>query len=97
MKVVLRPTARVDVVAAADFYRGASEDLDADFVEELDRLLVRLSEFPRSARVVQDYPSVRRALLRRFPFAVFSTVDEDVLLVLRVVHTSRSSPGSTKE
>lgn len=94
MKVVLRPAARADVVSAADHYRETSEAVADELVEELDRLLTRLSEFPRSARVVQDYPSVRRALLRRFPFAVFYTVGQEALVVLRVVHTSRASPGS---
>ena len=94
MKVVLRPAARADVVSAADHYRETSEALADELVEELDRLLARLSEFPRSARVVQGYASVRRALLRRFPFAVFYTVERGVLVVLRVVHTSRSTPGS---
>lgn len=39
---------------------------------------------------MEGYPSVRRALMRRFPFAVFYTADEDLLLVLRVIHTSQS-------
>ena len=78
------------MAAASDYYREASPELVGEFIDELDRLLARLSEFPRSAQQVEGYPSVRRALMRRFPFAVFYTVDEDLLLVLRVIHTSRS-------
>lgn len=91
MKAVLRPRARADVVAAVEHYRATSEDLVDDFIVDLDRVLARLSEFPRSAQPVQGYPGVRRALLRRFPFALFYILDEDALLVLRVRHTSRSA------
>lgn len=90
MKLLLRPDAEADVTAASDYYREASPELVDEFIDELDRLLTRLSEFPRSAQQVEGYPSVRRALMRRFPFAVFYIVDEDLLLVLRVIHTSRS-------
>lgn len=90
MKLVLRPDAEADVRAASEYYQEASPELVEDFLDELDRLLARLSEFPRSAQEVEGYPSVRRALMRRFPFAVFYTVDEDGLLVLRVIHTTRS-------
>lgn len=90
MTLVLRPAARADVTAASEYYGEASPEPVEDFIDELDRLLARLAEFPRSAQEVEGYPSVRRALMRRFPFAVFYTMDEDVLLVLRVIHTSRS-------
>jgi len=88
--LVLRPDAQTDVTATGEYYDEAQQDLAGDFIEELDRLLARLAEFPRSARQVEGYPSVRRATMRRLPFAVFYTLHGDVLQVLRVIHTSRS-------
>jgi hypothetical protein len=35
------------------------------------------------------YGSARRALLRRFPFSIFYTVDERGVLVVGVLHSSR--------
>jgi toxin ParE1/3/4 len=58
----------------------------------LDRLFSRLEAFPRSARVVAGYDDVRRAPLRRFPYAVFyRLVEPDRIVVLRVIHTAQSS------
>jgi len=46
------------------------------------------AEFPRHAPFHQDY---RRALLRKFPYAVFYTYDEekDTVKVYCIFHTSR--------
>lgn len=90
MNVVLRPEAETDVAAAYQYYVEAEPDLAQQFIDELDRLLLRLSTFPRSAQPVHGYGTVRRALLRRFPFAVFSIVGDDEIIVLRAIHTARS-------
>jgi plasmid stabilization system protein ParE len=90
VNVVLRPDAEADVTATYEYYGEADQDLAEQFIDELDLVLRRLAEFPLSARQVQGYGSVRRALLRRFPFAVFYISRDDEVLVLRVIHAARS-------
>lgn len=90
MNVVLRPEAEADVAAAYQYYDEAEADLAQQFLDELDRLLLRLSEFPRSAQPVRGYDTVRRGLLHRFPFAVFYVHGDDEIIVLRIIHTARS-------
>jgi len=92
VKLLLRPAAVEDIRAARDHYADADRRLGARLAEDLDRLFALLEAFPRSAPVVEGYESVRRALLRRFPYAVFYRFTEpDRIDVLRVVHTARSS------
>ncbi|CAN5903459.1 type II toxin-antitoxin system RelE/ParE family toxin [soil metagenome] len=91
MKLLLRPAAVADIRATRDYYEQAGSKLHEQFAEELDRLFARLEAFPRSAPVVAGYEPVRRALLRRFPYAVFYRLTEpDRIDVLRIVHTTRS-------
>jgi plasmid stabilization system protein ParE len=91
LKLLLRPAAVADVRAAHHYYKQAGSRLDAKFADELDRLLARLKAFPRSAQVVVGYEPIRRALLPRFPYAVFYLLtDPDRIDVLRIVHTARS-------
>lgn len=91
MTLLLRPAAVDDIRAARDYYADADRRLDERLAEDLDRLFALLEAFPRSAPAVEGYESVRRALLRRFPFAVFHRFAEpDRIDVLRVVHTVRS-------
>jgi len=91
VKLLLRPAAVADLRATRDYYEQAGSRLHEQFAQELDRLFARLEAFPRSARVVVGYEPVRRALLRRFPYAVFYRLTEpDRIDVLRIVHTTRS-------
>ncbi len=86
------PAAVADIRTAADYYETARPGLGEDLAEDLDRLFSRLEAFPRSAPVVAGYEDVRRAPLRRFPYAVFyRLVDPDRIAVLRMMHTARSS------
>jgi toxin ParE1/3/4 len=92
VKLLLRPAAAADIRAARDYYDEAGPGLHEDLAEELDRLFARLEAFPRSAPVVVGYEPIRRARLRRFPYAVFYRLTEpDRIDVLRVIHTTRSS------
>lgn len=89
MKLLLQPAAVADLRATRDYYEQAGSRLHEQFAEELDRLFARLETFPRSAPVVAGYEPVRRALLRRFPYAVFYRFTEpDRIDVLRIVHTT---------
>lgn len=91
MKLLLRPAAVADLRATRDYYEQAGSRLHEQFAEELDRLFARLEPFRRSAPLVAGYEPVRRALLRRFPYAVFYRLTEpDRIDVLRIVHTTRS-------
>ncbi len=90
--VFLRPVAVADIAKAREYYADRVGSIDHKLAEDLDRLFARLTAFPKSAPVVDGYPSIRRAVLRRFPHAVFYALTEpDRIEVLRVLHTSRST------
>ncbi|WP_158602747.1 type II toxin-antitoxin system RelE/ParE family toxin [Jiangella rhizosphaerae] len=88
MKIAFRPAAVADLRSALEYYDDAKPGLEDDLIDDVDRLRQRLQTFPRSAPAVAGYDSVRRAMLRRFPYAVFYEFGESVE-VLRVVHTAR--------
>ena len=92
MTLRLRPAAVEDIRAAHDYYSAVDPRLDEHLAEDLDRLFARLDAFPRSAPVVAGYEPVRRALLRRFPYALFYRLTEpDRIDVLRILHSARPS------
>jgi toxin ParE1/3/4 len=89
--VVVGAAATTDIRAACEYYRRSGSGVEAQFLDEIDRVFGRLESFPRSAPAVADRPSVRRAPLRHFPFGVFYRLAEpDRIEVLRVIHTARS-------
>jgi plasmid stabilization system protein ParE len=90
VNLALRPAAVADIQAARKYYEEASPGLGENLAIALDQLFARLQAFPRSAPLVAGYEPVRRARLRRFPYAVFYRPDLTRIEVLRVVHTARS-------
>jgi toxin ParE1/3/4 len=90
VNLAVRPAAVADIRAAHKHYEEARPGLGEDLATGLDQLFARLEAFPRSAPLVAGYEPVRRARLRKFPFAVFYRPGTTRIEILRVVHTARS-------
>lgn len=86
--VEFRPAARAEFDEAADWYEQQREGLRAEFVREVDTLLSRVLEDPLSFQIVHG-TKTRRALIARFPYAVFFEADELRIIVYAIFHTSR--------
>ena len=88
IRLRLSSAAHRDVSEAQAWYAGQKPGLDLSFREDLDRVLVRIREFPAGFPLV--YKAIRRANLRQFPYSVFYVQRRDHLFVLGVVHHARS-------
>ena len=86
-EVRIRPEAEQDMSEAASWYEQQQRGLGQEFLDETLAVFMRLGEIPLVCELM--YRSARRALLRRFPFAVFYTFEDDVVLVVGVLHGSR--------
>ncbi|MBY0270252.1 MAG: type II toxin-antitoxin system RelE/ParE family toxin [Burkholderiales bacterium] len=88
LPVVYRRRVQHDLAAAFDWY----EEQRTQFGEQF------LSAVQSSFRTIERYPElfepvhgeVRRAIVPRFPFAVFYIVEPHRTVVLRVLHTARN-------
>ena len=85
---IIRPEAEADIRAARDWYEATAPGLGVAFIAELDDLFHRLEANPRL--YAEFVPSVRRALTRRFPYAVYYTPRDTNLIVLAVLHQRRN-------
>ena len=72
--IEIREPALEDIDAAGRWYEGQDEGLGDEFLAELERVLDRVAALP--GQFPQHHGSVRRALLRRFPYAVIFDVTE---------------------
>lgn len=86
--IVVRPAAAAEFAQAVTYYQGVGHG--ERFRAELDRVVDRLRALPESAPMVM--PEVRRALLRRYPYALFYVIEPLRLVVLAVLH-QRASPS----
>jgi len=61
--------------------------LGVEFLDELRATYDRIVEGPLKYHELRS--GIRRALLRRFPYAAYFAVDTNVIVVLAVLHASR--------
>lgn len=86
-RVLARPAADADIEAAFEWYEGEEFGLGRQFLEQLRETYDRVSSGPSKYQRVA--PSVRRALLRRFPYAVYFAEEGDIAVILAVLHVAR--------
>jgi len=90
----LRAEAEGEVLAAALHYDGERAGLGFRFEAELNRTLTRVREMPLSFAEIA--PGVHRALLRTFPYGVFFAIEQELVLVIAVLHLHRH-PNTWKD
>jgi plasmid stabilization system protein ParE len=86
-RVVVRPEAETDLQSAFDWYEQRRVGLGMAFREAVNGTIARIAESPRAYPV--RYRELRRALVQRFPYAVYYRPNDDVIVVVAVVHGSR--------
>ena len=79
--VLFRPEAEADVLQTREWYESRQLDLGDEFANQVDATLARIVERPLAFPQVQG--ETRRAVLHRFPYAIyFRLVDDETVVVL---------------
>ena len=86
-RLCVRPEAERDLEDAATWYAEERPGLGQEFLDEAVRAFEQIAEEPRLYPFV--HRTTRRALIRRFPFAVFYRVEPEFIVVVAVMHGSR--------
>lgn len=89
--VRIRPEAELDLQEAYSYFEQCRLGLGADFIECVQNALAKVLENHEHYPIV--HKSIRRILVRRFPFAVFFTEIDDIIVVFAVLHCARE-PGT---
>ena len=72
---------------SAQYYEMESPGLGAAFLDEVERCLEIIADHPEAGAIVLG--SVRRRLLRRFPYALLYSIKDDGIRVLAVMNLKR--------
>jgi plasmid stabilization system protein ParE len=86
---ILLPEAKADVADAYHWYEEQSLGLGMEFLRCVEAALLAIRRTPLSCPTVHE--SYRRALVRRFPFAIFFEFvpDQNLCVVYSVFHCSQ--------
>lgn len=87
LRIVLRPEAEADLLAARDWYEQERSELAEAFADSFEAMIARIEATPELYAVALK--NVRRGKLRRFPYLVYYRVLSDRIEVLGVLHGSR--------
>jgi len=87
LPVVYRRKVGRDLAGGFGYYEGKNEGLGERFLAAVDSAFDAIEHYPEMFSRV--YGEVRRALVSKFPYAVFFRVDPKRVVVLTVLHTAR--------
>ncbi|MBN1768072.1 MAG: type II toxin-antitoxin system RelE/ParE family toxin [Prolixibacteraceae bacterium] len=87
-KLIIKTFAELDAIDAANWYNDKREGLGEEFVLALDAKINAIQRNPTHFQVV--YRNIRRALTERFPYGIFFIVEDEIIYVLAIQHTSRN-------
>jgi toxin ParE1/3/4 len=85
--LVLTDQAELDLLETRDWYDRQRFGLGDDFMFAVDACFAQIERAPEA--FVFSHERVRRALLKKFPYAVLFRVSEDEILIVGCLHTSR--------
>ncbi len=87
MTIRFLAVARQELDSAIAWYERQSPGLGYEFLDELDRVVRRVSAYPQSSAELAR--GLRRALFSRFPYGLIYGIDADSLIVVAVAHLHR--------
>jgi len=79
--------AEVEVNEAADFYDLENSGLGNVFLDEVERAIRAISQYPKVGLLVRH--GVRKMSLLKFPYSLVYTVRSDEIRILAVAHQKR--------
>ena len=85
--VRLLPPAEQEMFDAARYYELQAPGLGQDFLDKVELALQDLVVSSERWPIVQD--DIRRRLIRRFPYSLLYKIDQDVVVILAVMHQRR--------
>jgi plasmid stabilization system protein ParE len=83
----LTPEAERDVDAAHLWYHRQARDRAAAFLAAVNACLAVIQRHPQAFTLVD--PTMRRALVRRFPYSIFYEIEPQQIIVYGVFHGAR--------
>jgi toxin ParE1/3/4 len=86
-KISIHEAAEIELNESADFYDLSCPNLGSIFIDEIQRTIRSIAEFPDAAPIIQG--QVRTKLVAKFPFSVIYSLRSDEVRILAIAHQKR--------
>lgn len=74
---------------AAKYYNQKRDGLGSEFAEEIYEGLASIAERPKQGIKMNDAGTIRKRKIKRFPYGIVFSGDENEVLVLAIMHDKR--------
>jgi plasmid stabilization system protein ParE len=91
MRIEYHPAIEKELAEVRDYYNEQSPNLGADFINEFERQVLRIAAMPSRWMIVRG--DTRRAVMKRFPYAILFRVVNDTIIRVTVVKHERRHPS----
>jgi toxin ParE1/3/4 len=88
--IIFHPLAELELIEAAQFYESRATGLGVEFINEIERMLEQIFSAPKAGSILAG--TIRRRLVRRFPFAILYQAGSENISVIALMHLRRR-PG----
>jgi len=88
MKFSFHPEAEAEFNDAIDYYEDKERGLGYDFAVEVYATIQRIVGFPKAWPVMKN--GFRRSLVRRFPYGVLYSEEDEEIWIVAVMHLHRN-------
>jgi plasmid stabilization system protein ParE len=88
-EIIIEPRAWTDLDDIIFWYENASRGLGKRFYENFENSLNRIKKNPNAFLEIE--PSVRRILIKKFPYKLFYTISGNKIFVIGIMHAKRST------
>ncbi len=87
MKYSFHPAAEAELIQAIDYYEECEQNLGYDFALEVYNSIQRIIAYPKAWPALTH--GIRRSLVRRFPYGILYTIENDEIIILAVMNLHR--------
>jgi len=94
MKVIFLKNASLEFRDAVKYYNTERQGLGFEFANEVKASLTRIKQYPEIW--IEIDTGIRKCIVKRFPYAILYTVDDDLVIIVAVMHMKRM-PSYWKE
>ncbi len=88
-QIVLSPGANAEINSVVRWYLNIDPNLAVRFLAESNKALLRIKRMPHAFS--NRTGGSRRARLKRFPYHIYYSVDQNIVTVTALVHQRRSN------
>lgn len=93
-RLIVRPNAEQQATEAYLWYEERLVGLGDEFILSLDASINSISRNPNLFQ--KKYKNIRMGMLDRFPYGVYYIIDNNLIIVLAILHFSRKTKIATK-